>query len=448
MSTLRARLFVLVAVSVLVATALTVTVTAVVIRHRLDVQREVQLSRQVGALPANQPGLRVYAERAVRPDAGGGTVIVELAPRTAAAIARRVGRARTRGSIPARRGRLLFARRTTRRSTVILVRRARATAHSPFGPYLESILLAGLVGALAAGCVALLLARRIARPLRELTGATRQVAEGRRLDVEAGAHDVQEVRELASAFTTMAHELADARDAQRAFLLSVSHELKTPLTAIRGYAEALEEGAVDARAAAPVITDEAHRLERLVSDLLDLARADRDDFLVRDQAVDLADIVRVVAARHARQAEGVGARFALELDGPAAGRGDADRLTQALSNLVENALRVSPPGGTIVIAAADGRIAVTDSGPGLDAEDLPRAFERFYLHDRYRSDRAVGSGLGLAIVRELMHAMGGEADVVSTPGHGATFSLRTRLPDGAPTPRPAARPDVGPVPTT
>ena len=104
--------------------------------------------------------------------------------------------------------------------------------------------------------------------------------------------------------------------------------------------------------------------------------------------------------------------------------GDEGRLLQATSNLVENALRLTPAGGSVEVRARPGSISVRDTGPGLAAEDLPRAFDRFYLHDRYRSERAVGSGLGLAIVKELTVAMGGEVSAAESPGGGAEFTIR------------------------
>jgi signal transduction histidine kinase len=222
----------------------------------------------------------------------------------------------------------------------------------------------------------------------------------------------------------MADQLGRARDAERSFLLSVSHELKTPLTAIRGYAEGLGEGMLPVDEAVETIRREGERLERLVQDLLDLARMRKHEFTVRREPIDLADIAREAARRHEQQARAFG--VALEPAAPASSpaTGDAERLLQVVSNLVENAIRLTPPGGSVRIVAAPGAISVEDTGPGLAAEDLPRVFERFYLYSRYGRERPVGTGLGLAIVEELTQGMGGAVDVASAPGQGARFTVR------------------------
>ena len=121
--------------------------------------------------------------------------------------------------------------------------------------------------------------------------------------------------------------------------------------------------------------------------------------------------------------------------------GDADRILQAVSNLIENALRMTPAGGSVAVSAAPGLLSVSDTGPGLAEEDIPRAFERFYLHRRYRGERPVGSGLGLAIVQELMAAMGGSVEALSVSGGGARFDLRfsAAAHSQEPAPSPAAR---------
>ena len=204
-----------------------------------------------------------------------------------------------------------------------------------------------------------------------------------------------------------------------------------PLTSIRGYAEALEEGAIPPAESARVIGAEADRLERLVADLLDLARFGRSGFSVAREPVDLAAVVEQAVERHLPRAREIGVEVSgalapgVELPGaPAPERwvlGDHDRILQAVSNLIENALRVTPSGGSVAVRAGEGEITVRDTGPGLDPEDIPRAFERFYLYGRYRSERPVGSGLGLAIVQELISAMGGAVEARTTsPAGGGT----------------------------
>jgi two-component system sensor histidine kinase BaeS len=232
-----------------------------------------------------------------------------------------------------------------------------------------------------------------------------------------------EVAALAASFNHLAAELNRAQEAERSFLLSVSHELKTPLTVIRGHAEALQDGVVGEGPAGAVIEREAGRLERLIRDLLDLARLRRHTFTARHDDVDLGDVAREIAARFQPQARAFDVTLSAAVEPAALASGDPDRVLQAVSNLVENALRCTPAGGAVRVLAASARIDVVDDGPGLDPEDLERAFERFYLYERYGSERPVGTGLGLAIVRELAEAMHGRVEVRSVPGVGSTFSL-------------------------
>jgi two-component system sensor histidine kinase BaeS len=225
----------------------------------------------------------------------------------------------------------------------------------------------------------------------------------------------------------MAAQLARARETEQAFLLSVSHELKTPLTSIRGYAEGLADGALPPVEAGETIRREAKRLERLVQDLLDLARMNRSAFEVHREEIDLAEGARDAAARYRGQAEAFGVELRLEAAEAAPAIGDADRALQVLSNLVENALRSTPAGGSVTVRAAPGLLEVADTGPGLAPDELPRAFERFFLYRRYGAERAVGTGLGLAIVKELTEAMRGRVEVSNRPGGGLTFSVRLPL---------------------
>jgi signal transduction histidine kinase len=227
----------------------------------------------------------------------------------------------------------------------------------------------------------------------------------------------------------MAVQLARAKEAEQNFLLSVSHELKTPLTAIRGYAEGLREGVVTVDEASETISVESMRLERLVRDLLDLARMNRSEFAVGHEALDLGDAAREVVRRYEGPAREYGVELEAVVEGPAPAEGDHDRVVQVISNLVENALRSTPARGTVRVIAGPGSLTVSDTGLGFDAEDLPHAFERFYLYDKAsREGRIVGSGLGLAIVKELTEAMRGTVEVRSQPGVGTTFVLR--LPGG------------------
>ena len=160
-------------------------------------------------------------------------------------------------------------------------------------------------------------------------------------------------------------------------------------------------------------------------DLLDLARMNRSTFSVRNEPVDLSEIAREVALRHETAAAHLHVTLVAEGDESWV-EGDYDRLLQVASNLVENALRETPAGGTVTVRAEAAHMIVADTGPGIAAEDLPHVFERFYLYDKIGKGRPVGSGLGLAIVRQLVTAMRGDVRVESVPGEGATFVVSLR----------------------
>jgi signal transduction histidine kinase len=186
-----------------------------------------------------------------------------------------------------------------------------------------------------------------------------------------------------------------------------------------------------------VITREAVRLERLVRDLLDLARLNhRRGFSVERAELDLGEVAQETALRFEAQARVYDIELVASAEPGARALADHDRVLQVLSNLVENALRITPPGGSVSVSAGPGRLVVSDTGPGLQEEELLHAFDRFFLYDRYASARKVGTGLGLAIVKELVEAMGGRVEVRTTKGGGTTFVVS--LPD-LPRPVEAAR---------
>jgi signal transduction histidine kinase len=206
------------------------------------------------------------------------------------------------------------------------------------------------------------------------------------------------------------------------------------LTAIAGYAEALREGAVTAEDAAATIGTEAERLGRLVGDLLDLARLNTTGFSVHPTDIDLAEVAEDAVRRYEPQAEAFGVSLTAVSTDAAPATADADRVLQVVSNLVENALRLTPVGGEVRVVAAPGRLQVEDTGPGLAPDDCERAFERFHLHSRYGRERPVGTGLGLALVKELTQAMGGSVEVRSEPGRLTVFTVRFPAPVAAPAP--------------
>jgi signal transduction histidine kinase len=315
----------------------------------------------------------------------------------------------------------LYSYRTLPHRGLLLLRPQTSAAWRPF---LGDLLLAGAAGAALAALLSFLVARSVVRPIRRIADATRSIASQSSHE-PVPREGTAELAALADAFNQMSEQLAASREAERNFLLSVSHELKTPLTAIRGYAEGLADGAFDADEAARTIGIEASRLERLVRDLLDLARMNRSEFSTRNEPVNLAEVVREAVQRHDAAASQFGLALVAEGD-EAWVEADADRLLQVASNLVENALRETPAGGTVTIRSEPGRLLVADTGPGIPAEDLPRVFERFYLYDKIGKDRPVGSGLGLAIVKQLVTAMGGDVRIESGVGRGATFVVSLR----------------------
>ena len=428
MSSLRARLFLGAAAAVLVSILVTVGAGAWLVRRSVEDEARKSLARQADLLAAQERaaprtagslenlGLFLATQQQrlsilsldqaalLLPDEGG----EEL----------RAGRAAD-GSVTIRGTRFLYAARPVGQRAVVLLRSAKLQA-ADWRPFGLSLLIAGLIGSALAALAAFLLARAIARPVRRVADAARSLASGEQpAPIPTGGPD--EAVALAEAFNEMAADLESARSAERSFLLSVSHELKTPLTAIAGHAEALAEGVFGPETASEVILREARRLERLVQDLLDLARLNQHTFAVRSESLDLTEIAHEVATRYHTQAETLG--ISLTVTGPAeaAATGDPDRLLQVLSNLVENALRSTPAGGAVTVSTEPDRIIVEDTGPGLDSHDLPHAFERFYLYDRYKENRRVGTGLGLAIVKELTETMRGSVTVTSRPGEGTRF---------------------------
>ncbi len=303
------------------------------------------------------------------------------------------------------------------------------------------------LGALAIGLVfaALLgawLARRISRPLVHAAAAAHRLAAGER-DVRLRPDGPAEVADVADSLNTLAAALATSEGRQRQFLLSVSHELRTPLTAIHGFAEAIADQVAvgdEATAAGETIVRESHRLQRLVSDLLDLARLGADDFRLDVAEVDLQALLVDAADVWSARCAAVGVVFAAELPpAPVFVRTDPTRIRQVVDGLAENALRVTPAGAPIVLslglsaeAGADGRpaeavIALRDGGPGLTEDDLAVAFDRSVLYERYRGVRQVGTGVGLALVGALVGRLGGSVVAGHSAEGGAAFTVRLPL---------------------
>jgi signal transduction histidine kinase len=280
--------------------------------------------------------------------------------------------------------------------------------------------------------LAYLVSRSVSAPLRQISDAAKAVAVGD-FDHQIQPSGPDEVQSLALAFDEMTRRVEASHQAQRDFVANVSHELKTPLTSIQGFAQALMDGTADneeaQQKAANIIYEESDRLRRLVDDLLDLARMDAEQAVFMRRPVDLnALIQRVVdglgVTAKERGVELVGLQQSLP---PVIG--DGDRLAQVLTNLIDNAIKHSRSGGQVrVDGQADQQwlvIRVIDQGQGIPPDELSRIFERFYQLDKARSGgRGRGAGLGLAISREIIRAHGGELTAESQMGVGSSFTIR------------------------
>ncbi|HEY2174951.1 MAG TPA: HAMP domain-containing sensor histidine kinase [Mycobacteriales bacterium] len=337
---------------------------------------------------------------------------------------------------------VLVEARPTGSSGVVLVQRQNDAAGLA-APVLRRTLLALLIGLVVAVIAGLLLARRLARPLQKAAGAAHDLAAGAR-DVRLVPEGPAEVAEVAESLNSLAAALERSEGRQREFLLSVSHELRTPLTAISGFAESLADGVTTGPDTAPVgatMLAEARRLERLVSDLLDLARLGADNFRIDLAPVELTALVRHAGAVWQARCRAERVRFRLEVpDHEVVTVTDPTRVRQIIDGLAENALRVTPPDAPIVLGLAvrggAAYLALRDGGPGLTEDDLAVAFERSVLYDRYRGIRRVGTGVGLALVHGLATRLGGSAQAGRAPEGGASFVVRLPL-------RPAPAVEIG-----
>jgi signal transduction histidine kinase len=287
-----------------------------------------------------------------------------------------------------------------------------------------------MMSALGAGAISLLLgvflARTITHPVRELTEATRALAEGD-LHQEVPVRTRDELGELARSFNQMSADLARSTDLRRQMTADIAHELRTPISVILGHVDALDEGVLPfSEETFNVIRDETHRLERLVEDLRTLSRADARELTLIRRPTRPSEIINRARATHRASArkKGIAIRVATEEGLPEIDV-DPDRMGQVFGNLLRNALRYTPSGGEIHLSASytEGGVEfqVMDSGPGIDAEVLPHLFDRFYRSDASRQRDAGGSGLGLAIAKSLVEAHGGKIWVESQAGGGTTF---------------------------
>jgi two-component system OmpR family sensor kinase len=307
----------------------------------------------------------------------------------------------------------------------IVVAKPKTVLNQRWLALIERLLIAFAGGVAVAGALAWYLSRRITTPVLALSNAADQVARGRYDVAVPEVPGGGEIGVLAERFREMAARLSEAEELERNFLMSVSHELRTPLTAIRGHVEALREGVAtdeETRAASlAVIAAEAERLERLVGDVLDLAKLDAHRFTVLREEVDMERLIDRAFAAFSEEARRRKIDYQRTVEAKPVIVSDGDRVLQIISNLLSNAFRWTPDGGRIDLAlrASDGTVcvAVDDSGPGIPPVERERIFRPFWSRD------GGGTGLGLAIARELAAALGGRIRLESSPQHGSRFEL-------------------------
>lgn len=301
----------------------------------------------------------------------------------------------------------------------------------------DSVLVAGLIGAAVAGLVGFVGAASVARPLTRLAERVRRLAAGDYRSVHAQQENepaqessIAEVTEMRAAVDSLDSQLAAAEALRKRLVEDLAHELRSPLTAVRGYAEGLLDGVFpDPAAAVKGLQRELGRIERLIADLRKSALPSEAGPMTE---TDLGELVASVATGFLAQAKERGINLTVSSGTPGSAwvKADRDRLSQVVSNLLDNALKFTPGGGKVLVEVGDhpGRdelhIQVSDTGPGIPAADLPHIFDRLYRAEPSRSRRTGGSGIGLALVKQIVLAHGGTVSAKNAPGGGAVFTVR------------------------
>lgn len=302
---------------------------------------------------------------------------------------------------------------------------------SPESEFMQSVNRAILFGTLGAVVVALfvgiILARTISRPVREVTEATRIVAEGN-LGYQVPVRTKDELGELAASFNQMSDDLAQSNEQRRQMTADIAHDLRTPLSVILGYMESLSTGKLQpSQQTFEIMYAKGRHLQHMIEDLRTLALADAGELPIIRRPVEPGILLEHTALAHMVQAQEQGVTIRVEADpGLPQIEVDPERMGQVFGNLVSNALRYTPEGGEIILTATgDGssvQLKVKDTGAGIDPADLPHIFSRFYRSDRSRQQNGE-SGLGLAIARSIVEAHGGSLTVASKLGQGTTFTI-------------------------
>ena len=306
----------------------------------------------------------------------------------------------------------------------------RQQALAVWADFAKPFLWAGLVALAVSILIAVLLARSVYVPIRRVTNAAEEIARGN-YDQEVPVAGPKEVKGLAASFNQMAKQVKRSQQMLRDFVADASHELRSPLTSIKGFAQAIVDGTAKNKAAqlkaARVIEDESKRMMRLVEELLEFSRLESGQVKMVKESVDLKDLLQQCHEIFLMQAKEKNIQLKTDIEPLPPVVGDIDRLEQVFSNLLDNALKHTPSGGKISIIARLPypnfvEIAVTDTGPGIPGEQLRHVFERFYRADPSAGE--AGAGLGLAIARQIVLAHGGDIMAKSTLGQGTEFLVR------------------------
>src|SRR6266545_8330683 len=291
-----------------------------------------------------------------------------------------------------------------------------------------TLLYGALIGAVIALLLGVFLSRTLTRPIRELTQATHAVSEGD-LSQQVQVRSKDELGELAQAFNKMSAQLSRSVNARKQMTADIAHELRTPLSLILGHAEAVHDGVLPpTRENFEIIREEATRLEHLVNDLRTLSLADAGELSIQTQTIEPQRLINEVASLYQYQAQKKNIAFELDVAAHLPNiEADPGRMTQVLTNILDNALRHTPEGGRVLLAAQEVEnmveLSVQDTGSGLNLEDINRIFERFYRTDSSRQREDGGSGLGLAIARSIVQAHGGQLSAESESGNGLKIKI-------------------------
>ena len=299
------------------------------------------------------------------------------------------------------------------------------------------LIRAGIVALVLSFILGWFIARWITKPLKKIAISAGQIGEGNYVKVPI--EGPLEVRQLGGVINEMVTKVQDSMQSQKDFVANVSHEFKTPLTSIQGFSQALFDGTInkkaDTKRAAKIILGETERLNFLVNDLLTLARLDAGTVVMDKASVDINQLIRNILEKFQFQINLAGINIEKELIEPLVIQVDAEKISQVINNLIDNAIKFSPKDGTIQISSSSDRaygiIAIKDSGPGISAKDQVRIFERFYQTDKSRKGgQGRGVGLGLAIAKQIVLAHGGMISVESRPDAGSTFMVKLPLING------------------